>query len=126
MRGFIVAPGSSRCRGVIAVVLVGLMAWGLVSCGGAFFATGFQPGFQPKNTIFTVAGFVSVIQFTTIFDGRGAVISVTIVTFEDDFGGFSTVTFCGTLNQLFLDEFTVVDFTQGPACATPLNITVTV
>ena len=122
MRGFIVAPGSCRCRGVIAVVLVGLMAWGLVGCGGSFFTT----GFQPKHTIFTVAGFVSVIQFTTIFDGRGAVISVTIVTFEDDFGGFSTVTFCGTLNQFFLDEFTVVDFTQGPACATPLNVTVTV
>jgi hypothetical protein len=124
------APASSsRCwgvfRAVVVVGLVGSVAWGLVGCGGAFFSTGFQPVF-PRNTIFTVDGFVSVIQFTTIFDGRGAVISVTIVTFEDDFGGFSTVTFCGTLNQFFLDAFTVVDFTQGPACATPLNVTVSV
>jgi len=109
-------------RGLVAVLVVGSLACGLVGCGGgAFFAT----SFQPRHTIFTVSGFVSIIQFTTIFDG-GTVIDVTLVTFEDDFGSLSTVTFCGTLNQLFLDEFTIVDFTQGPHCATPLNITVSV
>lgn len=112
MRGF---------RAVLVVGLVGSVAWGLVGCGGAFFSS----DFHSKHTIFTIEGFVTVIQFTTFFDGRGGVFDVTLVTFEDDFGGFSTITFCGTIgNQFLLDEFTIVDFTQGVNCATALNITI--
>ena len=107
-------------RGFIAVLLIGLVGFGLVACGGVTF----NSGPQSRNTIFTISGFVSVVQFTSIVDRGGMVISVTLVTF-DQFNSVSTVSFCGTLgNQFFLDAFTVVDFTQGLSCATPLNITV--
>ncbi len=107
-------------RGVVVALLVGSLGLGLVGCGGAFFTT----SFQPRHVTFTIDGFVDVIQFTTIVDGRGTVIDVTLVSFEQIFGSLTTVTFCGTLNQLFLNAFTVIDFTQGPFCATPLNITI--
>jgi len=45
------------------------------------------------------------------------------VTFLPDFGPATTVIFCGDLTQqLFLDDFATVNFTQGPTCATALTI----
>ena len=100
--------------------LLAVLFLGLVGCGGVRF----QSNFQPRNAVLTVSGFVTAIQFTTVVGQGTAVINVTLVTFEQSFSS-STVSFCGDLGgQFFLDAFTVVDFTQGPNCSTPLTINI--
>jgi hypothetical protein len=62
------------------------------------------------------------IELTTVLNST---IVVTIVTFVPDFGPDATVIFCGDLTQqLFLDDFATVNFTQGPNCAAALAILV--
>ncbi len=98
-------------RRILAVLLVCLLG-----CGGGSFRGTFGSG----NTVFSVTGFVSFIEFTTVPD---TIIPVTIVTFLPDFIPVTTVIFCGDLTQqLFLDDFATVNFTQGPSCATALGI----
>jgi len=98
-------------RRILAVLLICL-----IGCGGGSFRGTFRSG----NTVFSVTGFVSFIELTTIPD---TTIPVTIVTFLSDFSPVTTVIFCGDLTQqLFLDDFATVNFTQGPSCATALVI----
>ena len=102
-------------RRLLAILLIGL-----VGCGGVRF----QSNFQPRNAVFTISGFVSDIQFTTVIGQAGTLINVTLITFEQSFSS-STVSFCGDIgNQFFFDAFTIVDFTQGPNCDTPLTINI--
>src|SRR5713101_2145003 len=98
-------------RRILAVLLICL-----VGCGGGSFRGTFRSG----STVFSVSGFVSIIELTTL---PGTTIPVTIVTFLPDFGPATTVIFCGDLTQqLFLDDFATVNFTQGAICATALAI----
>jgi hypothetical protein len=76
-------------RGMLAVLLIGLLG-----CGGVSFRGTFRSG----NTVFSVSGFVSIIELTTL---PGTTIPVTIVTFLPDFGPGTTVIFCGNLTQQF-------------------------
>jgi hypothetical protein len=100
-------------RRILAVLLVCVLG-----CGGV----SFRASFQPDNTVFSVTGFVTFIKFTTFPEST---IPITTVTFQPDFKPVTTVTFCGDLTQeLFLDDFATVDFTEGPDCATALNILV--
>ena len=97
-------------RRILAVLLVFVLG-----CGGV----SFRGTFRPDNTEFIVTGFVTFIEFTTVPES----IPVTTVTFLRDFGPVTTVIFCGDLtHELFLDDFATVDFTEGPDCATALNI----
>jgi len=97
-------------RRILAVLLVCL-----VGCGGSF-----RGRFVSDNAVFSISGFVTFIEFTTVPE---SIIPVTIVTFLPDFGPDTTVTFCGDLtHESFLDDFATVDFTQGPNCATALDI----
>ena len=96
-----------------------IAAIGLTGCNGVVF---FGGAIHPSNTIFTVNGFVSVIQITTIITAGGTTTLVTIVTFLQ-FGRASTVNFCGNMaNQFVLNVFTTVDFAQGQNCATIVAI----
>jgi hypothetical protein len=80
----------------------------------------FQGTFRSGSPVFSVTGFVSLVELTTVQDST---IIVTIVTFLPDFSPATTVIFCGDLTQqLFLDDFATVNFTQGPTCATALAI----
>ena len=98
-------------RHILAVLLIYLLG-----CGGSTFRGTFRSG----STVFSVTGFVSFIEGTTL---PGTTISVTIVTFLPDFSPATTVIFCGDLTrQFFLDDFATVNFTQGPTCATALAI----
>jgi hypothetical protein len=98
-------------RRILAVLLLCLLG-----CGGGTF----QGTFRSGSTVFSVSGFVSFVEFTTVPD---TTIPVTIVTFLPDFGPDTTVIFCGDLTQLFfVDDFTTVEFTEGPTCATALVI----
>jgi len=100
-------------RRILAVLLVCVLG-----CGGVSFRGTFQSG----NTVFSVTGFVTFIEFTTVPE---SIVPVTTVTFLPDFEPVTTVFFCGDLtHQLFLDDFATVDFTEGPDCATALNILV--
>ena len=105
-------------RSLQSLLLIAAM-W-LTGCHGViFFGTGF---FHPSNTIFSVNGFVSVIQITTIITAGSTTTLVTIVTFLQ-FGRASTINFCGNIrNQFVLNAFTTVDFTQGQNCATIVAI----
>ena len=88
----------------------------LLGCGGGSFRGAFRSG----STVFSVTGFVSIVELTTL---PGTTNLVTIVTFLPDFNPSTTVIFCGDLTQqIFLDDFTTVNFTQGPSCATALVI----
>jgi hypothetical protein len=96
--------------------ILALLLFCLLGCGGG----GFRATFRSSNPIFSVTGFVSFIEFTTV---PGVTIPVTVVTFLPDFSPVTTVIFCGDLTQqLFLDDFATVNFSQGPSCATALVI----
>jgi hypothetical protein len=96
-------------------IIAGLLIC-LFGCGGGSFRGTFGIG----NTVFSVTGFVGFIELTTV---PNTTIPVTIVTFLPDFIPVTTVIFCGDLTQqLFLDDFATVNFTQGPNCATALAI----
>ena len=96
-------------RGVLAVLLVCLLG-----CGGGRFT------FRSGSPVFSVTGFVSFVELTTV---PNSTIVVTIVTFLPDFRPVTTVSFCGDLTtQLFLNDFATVNFTQGPSCETALAI----
>jgi hypothetical protein len=98
-------------RRILAVLLVCLLG-----CGGVSFRGTFGPG----STVFSVTGFVTFIEFTTV---SGNTFPVTTVTFLPDFGPRTTVVFCGDLTQqLLLNDLAIVDFTDGPDCATALHI----
>jgi hypothetical protein len=98
-------------RRILAVLLISVLG-----CGGV----SFRGTFLPDNTVFTVSGFVTFIEFRTFRESR---IAVTTVTFLPDFGRDTTVIFCGDLTQeLFLDDFATVDFTEGLDCATAVGI----
>ncbi len=100
-------------RRILPVLLVCLLG-----CGGGSFRGTFRPG----DSVFNVTGFVTFIEFTTVPENT---IPVTTVTFLPDFGPGTTVVFCGDITQqLFLDDLATVDFTDGPDCATALNILV--
>jgi len=91
-------------RRVLAVLLVCLLG-----CGGGRFT------FRSGSPVFSITGFVSFVELTTVPDST---IVVTIVTFLPDFSPVTTVSFCGDLTtQLFLGDFATVNFTQGPSCA---------
>ncbi len=86
----------------------------LLGCGGGRFT------FRSGSPVFSVTGFVSFVELTTVPDST---IVVTIVTFLPDFSPVTTVSFCGDLTtQLFLNDFATVNFTQGPSCETALAI----
>ena len=96
---------------IVAVLLICLLG-----CGGGRF----QGTFRSGSPVFSVTGFVSLVELTTIPDST---IVVTIVTFLPDFSPATTVIFCGDLTrQFFLDDFATVNFTQGLTCATALAI----
>ena len=98
-------------RRLLAVLLICLLG-----CGGGRF----QGTLRSGSHIFSVTGFVSLVELTTVPDST---IIVTIVTFLPDFSPATRVLFCGDLTQqLFLDDFATVNFTQGPTCATALAI----
>ena len=98
-------------RRIVAVLLICLLG-----CGGG----SFQGTFRSGSPVFSLTGFVSFVELATIPDST---IVVTIVTFLPDFSPATTVIFCGDLTQqLFLDDFATVNFTQGPTCATALAI----
>jgi len=95
----------------LAVLLVCLFG-----CGGG----GFQATFRPINPVFSITGFVTFVELTPVLNST---IVVTIITFLPEFSPATTVIFCGDLTQqLFLDDFATVNFTQGPNCATALTI----
>ena len=98
-------------RRIVAVLLICLLG-----CGGGHF----QGTFRSGSPVFSVTGFVSFVELTTVLDST---IVVTIVTFLPDFSPATAVIFCGDLTQqLFLDDFATVNFTQGATCATALAI----
>jgi len=98
-------------RRIVAVLLICLLG-----CGGG----SFQGTFRSGSPVFSLTGFVSFVELTTIPEST---IVVTIVTFLPDFSPATTVIFCGDLTQqLFLDDFATVNFTQGSTCATALAI----
>ena len=98
-------------RRIVAVLLICLLG-----CGGG----SFQGTFRSFSPVFSLTGFVSFVELTTIPDST---IVVTIVTFLPDFSPATTVIFCGDLTQqLFLDDFATVNFTLGSNCATTLAI----
>jgi hypothetical protein len=99
-------------RRIVAVLLICLS---LIGCGGGHF----QGTFRSGGPVFSVSGFISLVELTTADN----TIVVTIVTFLPDFNPVTTMIFCGDLTQqLFLDDFATVTFIQGPTCATALNI----
>jgi hypothetical protein len=101
-------------RRIAAVLLICLCLFG---CGGGHFRGTFVGSGSP---VFSVTGFVSFVELTTV---PASTIVVTIITFLPDFSPATTVIFCGDLTQqLFLDDFATVNFTQGPTCATVLDI----
>ena len=103
-------------RRVLCILLIGL-----VGCNGI---TNFRvTTFQPTHTFFTVNGFVSSVQLTSI-PANGVFIDVTIVTFLHA-GVSSTLTFCGDfLDGFFLNTFMQVAFFGGVPCATIVDIVV--
>jgi len=97
-------------RRILAVLLVCLLG-----CGGGTFQ-----GTVRSGAVFSVSGFVSIIELTAV---PNTTIPVTVVTFLLDFGPDTTVIFCGDLTQqFFVDDFMTVNFTEGPTCATALVI----
>jgi hypothetical protein len=100
-------------RRFLAVLLIFLSG-----CGGGHF----QGTFRPSSPLFSITGFVTFVEFTTVLNSP---IAVTTITFLPEFGPVTTVIFCGDLTQqLFVDDFATVNFTQGPTCATALTILV--
>ena len=98
-------------RRILAVLLICLLG-----CGGDHFQSTFRAG----SPVFNITGFVDFVELTPLLNNT---IVVTIITFLPDFGPATTVIFCGDLTQeLFLDDFATVNFTQGPNCATAVAI----
>ena len=110
-------------RRSVAVLVIGMVAWGMSGCGSVTFVS----GFPPAGSLTTVQGFVSVIQPSVVFINKQSSTEVTLVSFEAQFTGLVTsVTFCGNItNQFVMGEFTTVDytFTPGLQCATAIKVT---
>ena len=101
-------------------MLAAILALSLTSCGGVFF----QANLNPDNHIVTVSGFVTVIEFTTISDGSGTSLFVTVITLEHSSSGFSSLNFCGDVrNQFSPGAFTTMKFTQSANCVNLIAIT---
>lgn len=103
-------------RRALCILLIGL-----VGCNGVthFHTT----NFQPTHTFFTIDGFVTVVQLTSV-PANGIFIDVTTVTFLHA-GTSSTVTFCGDfVDGFLLQAFTQVDFLSGIPCATVVDIVI--
>jgi len=77
-------------RRILAVLLVCLLG-----CGGGTFQSTIRSG----STVFSVSGFVSIIELTAV---PNTTIPVTIVTFLLDFGPDTTVIFAGISPSSFL------------------------
>jgi hypothetical protein len=107
------------CRHALLIVIVALVFWLTGSgCGGVSIQ------FRSANARL-VSGFVSIIQVTSIVDGNGSVVSVTIITLLQT-GSAQDFTFCGSQSSLFpVNRFVQARFLPGPSCGTLLSVAVT-
>src|SRR5438128_554458 len=80
-------------------------------CGNVFF----RGALGSANVVNTTTGFVSVVEFTTVF-GNGMSTQGTIVTFLFN-GTSSTLTFCGDQRSQFpINQLVRVNFTPSQPC----------
>jgi hypothetical protein len=105
-------------RRLLSVLLVSALSFSLCGCGSQFFIRG------AVNTG-TISGTVSVVQLSMIADG-GTSFTVTLVTFLQS-GTSSRLTFCGDQRQQFpMNRFVNASFTQGPVCASVIQIVIVI
>jgi hypothetical protein len=103
-----------RCsivRGWAWLLLVPLFS-SLIGCG-SFRVSG---AINPSNVL-VATGTVSFVQFTAIFDSKGTLINVTVVTLLVP-PGTNTLTFCGNqASQFTMSSAVQVSFSTGQACS---------
>lgn len=89
----------------------------LPGCGNVFVRGSWNGGAQ------TVSGFVSIVQFTVVFDGNVST-QVTVVTLANTFGNI-TESFCGDQRTQFpLTEFVQATFMPGQPCSNLFNVVI--
>jgi hypothetical protein len=105
-------------RRLLSILLVSTLPLSLCGCGSQFFIRG------ALNTA-TISGTVSVVQLSTIADG-GTSVTVTLVTFLQS-GTSSSLNFCGDQRAQFpMNRFVNASFTQGPVCASVIQIVIVI
>ncbi len=73
----------------------------------------------------TISGFVSIVQFTTVFDGNVST-QVTVVTLTQN-PGSTAISFCGDQRARFpLDNFVEATFSPGQPCSTLFTVVIRV
>jgi hypothetical protein len=89
----------------------------LCSCG----PISLQSGFQGSDV--TERGQVSFVQFTSVSDGRGSLIKVTIVTLSQPPGIGREFIFCGNLPGRFpVNALVTTRFRPGTPCASVVSV----
>ena len=95
-----------------------LLAFLFSGCGHTFIGFVSNPGGARS-----VSGTVTIVQFGTMNDGHGNIITFTGVTFVQS-STASTVNFCGDQrNQFPINRFVRADFTDGIFCSTLHTVT---
>lgn len=70
-----------------------------------------------------MSGFVSIVQFTVVFDGNVST-QVTVVTLANNFGN-TTESFCGDQRTQFpVNEFVQATFMPGQPCSNLFNVVI--
>jgi len=105
-------------------VLYALLLIGLLGCGADPHRSLTVSGINAAPL--SVSGFVNTIQLTTSATSLGSNSPVTVVTFIPQLPQntpTTSIVFCGNVaNQLFLNTFATVQFTQGLGCSTIVSL----
>jgi len=89
-----------------------MFAFVFAGCGHTFIGFVSNPGGARS-----VSGTVTIVQFGTMDDGHGTIITFTGVTFVQN-STASTVNFCGDQRKQFpINRFARADFTDGILCS---------
>jgi hypothetical protein len=95
---------------IISVALMALSLFSTTSCGVFFIGGTIVPA--------TVQGTISTVQLTTVANGTGGTVEVTMVTFLQ-VGTSTTIAFCDDqTHQFTLNQLVTVNFHPQQPCAT--------
>jgi hypothetical protein len=105
-----------RTFGLACLLVLTLLIPG---CGDVFVSGSWHSGAR------TATGFVSIVQFTVVFDGNVST-QVTLVTLANNFVS-TTETFCGDQRTQFpLNDFVQATFMPGQPCSNLFTVVITV
>ena len=102
---------------LLIILLLASLCVNVTACGNVFVR-----GALLTNS--SISGSVSIVQLSSVIDGSGSSVQVTLVTFLQE-GTSSSMTFCGNQTSLFpLNQTVRAQFNLGGSCATIVTVVI--